>query len=258
MTKTPVVSLILIIANVVLGASLQERINSVNAKSADTAVPKNGHNSKTHEAMIEVFGRPRPSMDLDFGNNPAIEQSGNSNVKTTRRRYAIPQNTAGREPSIQAYGLPKRRFELENNGHIERVSFDRATGLDGKVEKVNLQSHEAGIQAFGLRKKVEEDNGFIERVGHEEESAPVPGKDASSPKSWANVRSVRSVDAGSDKNDLVDLEAQEAKVFRPLFVYRQQVADRYRLKGKKNAIYGAYQYGADKRSNSNYYYPKRY
>lgn len=35
------------------------------------------------------------------------------------------------------------------------------------------------------------------------------------------------------KDELKDLEAQDAKVFRPLFVYRQQVARRQKLNERK-------------------------
>lgn len=49
------------------------------------------------------------------------------------------------------------------------------------------------------------------------------------------TRSKRSIDNESLKNELEDLQTDEAKIFRPLFVYRQQVAKRVKLRNDKRA-----------------------
>ena len=77
------------------------------------------------------------------------------------------------------------------------------------------------------------------------------------------LRSRRSIEPALSNNDLDDLQAEEAKVFRPLFAYRQQVSRRLKLQNDKIS-------GGDRRRNlrkSNnygyydpyhYYYPSYY
>ncbi|XP_015589287.1 uncharacterized protein LOC107264954 isoform X2 [Cephus cinctus] len=91
------------------------------------------------------------------------------------------------------------------------------------------------IYAYGMPLKKLQNNGEIER-----EVLKMTPKNSPTPASISRItRSIPKAEA----NILEDLEAQEAKVFRPLFVYRQQVADRYRINRARNPIYGAYQYG---------------
>lgn len=67
-------------------------------------------------------------------------------------------------------------------------------------------------------------NGYIERSNSQQPPASyqIPSNQRS--------RITRSIEAETKqdnlKNDPEDLEAQDAKIFRPLFVYRQQVARR--------------------------------
>lgn len=214
--------------------------------SASISSPRD---TKTHESMIQAFGMPKLSSELTpFGDNPVIERlQVDKNVKTSRRRFAIHKDSV-REPSIQAYGLPKKM--IESNGHIERVSVDRVSGLDGKVDKVHFRES-PGIQAYGVTRRNQDSNGVIERIGSEKEGTGKADRSV--------IRRSRSLDDGDVGNDLTDLEPQEAKVFRPLFVYRQQVADRHRLKARKNPIYGAYQYGnGNRQRNSIHGYNKYY
>lgn len=50
-----------------------------------------------------------------------------------------------------------------------------------------------------------------------------------------SIKTKRSIDNKSLNSELNDLQTDEAKVFRPLFVYRQQVAKRLRKQNDKKA-----------------------
>ncbi|XP_043278229.1 uncharacterized protein [Venturia canescens] len=112
-----------------------------------------------------------------------------------------------REPSIQAYGLPKR-FITGINGYIERVHLSDGVDSEGP-ERATLS---------GTRRKSEpkvstksyDDDGVIE-IFHLDPS-PVPGS-----------RRLRSVNPQDEIESGNDLEVQETKVFRPLFAYRKQI-----------------------------------
>ncbi|XP_046744376.1 uncharacterized protein LOC124410212 [Diprion similis] len=100
--------------------------------------------------------RKNDDLPKSAGEIPAISQK--AGVKTTRRRNVGP----ARSPGVQKYGL--RDESVGNNGHIERVSLNRVSALDGSVDEVKVEAERPGIFAYGLPKKILENNGFIERV----------------------------------------------------------------------------------------------
>ncbi|XP_070521389.1 uncharacterized protein [Cardiocondyla obscurior] len=136
------------------------------------------------------------------------------------------------EPGIRAYGLPKKH--LKDNGIIERLHLveDRIgdTSKSGRL-----------VEAYGIPKKNKvETNGFIERLP----LSCINCQPAKLGFENEGVRIRRFVRTGSEHfenevekkvaTEAEDMEAQDAKVFRPLFVYRQQVAARERRKHAKN------------------------
>ncbi|XP_015429933.1 PREDICTED: uncharacterized protein LOC107186552 [Dufourea novaeangliae] len=118
-------------------------------------------------------------------------------------------------PGIRAYGMPRK--SLENNGHIE-------TKLQRKIEEeVESGSRPArAIEAYGKSKEQLETNGEIERV-----QSPTAMRHQTR-RGAVVSRVARSIDtepkSTESRKSTEDLEAQDAKVFRPLFVYRQQLA----------------------------------
>ncbi|XP_029055213.1 uncharacterized protein LOC114882489 [Osmia bicornis bicornis] len=152
------------------------------------------------------------------------------------------------DPSIR---FPRR---FRENSRTRRLHIENQTGFDGKVEKIHINSEEdlPGIRAYGLQKKNLMNNGYIERKIEKEikedlndasrvtRSVEAYGKSKDhletngkieriqspiSPRatSESGNRVSRSIATGS-KGEPDDLEAQDAKIFRPLFVYRQQQA----------------------------------
>ncbi|XP_033183578.2 uncharacterized protein LOC117153541 [Bombus vancouverensis nearcticus] len=157
--------------------------------------------------------------------------------------------------------LPRK---FRENSRTRRLHIENQHGFDGKVEKIHINSEEdlPGIRAYGMQKKNLENNGYIEKKTQEEiikdiedtsrvaRTVEAYGKtkehlemngyiersnSQEPPASYqipSNQRSriTRSIEAETKqdnlKNDPEDLEAQDAKIFRPLFVYRQQVARR--------------------------------
>lgn len=96
------------------------------------------------------------------------------------------------------------------------------------------------MEAYGIPKSNVETNGFIERLPLSS-TGRQPSKLRLENKS---VRIRRSVRTGSENkieekvvSEAEDMEAQDAKVFRPLFVYRQQVAARERRKHARNVAH---------------------
>ncbi|KMQ91933.1 hypothetical protein RF55_8144 [Lasius niger] len=135
------------------------------------------------------------------------------------------------KPGIRAYGLPKKH--LQNNGVIERVHLGEDR-IDDASRNGRL------VEAYGIPKNNVETNGFIERL-------PLPSAGRQSVTLGSrheDIRVKRSVRTGSENeienkviSEAEDMEAQDAKVFRPLFVYRQQVAGRERRKHARNAAH---------------------
>lgn len=124
-----------------------------------------------------------------------------------------------REPSLQAYGLPKKI--LINSGKIERVNLN-ARLAEKPTWGPNVR-HRRPYPYQQVQRSLGVLEGSIER----------------SPGTFDPPVFKRSVD-----NE--DLESAETNVFRPLFVYRQQMAERHRIQRSKNPIYGSYQYGPRK------------
>lgn len=133
-------------------------------------------------------------------------------------------------PGVRAYGMAKKN--LENNGHIQATVVKN---VDGEVE-YGPRSVRA-IEAYGKSKEHLETNGEIEIV-----QKPAVAM-IHSTRRGAGSRVARSIDvtakpepADGSRKGSEDLEAQDAKVFRPLFVYRQQLAKRQHR--GKNYAYG--------------------
>ncbi|XP_043526373.1 uncharacterized protein LOC122537351 isoform X1 [Frieseomelitta varia] len=157
--------------------------------------------------------------------------------------------------------LPRK---FRGNSRTRRLHIENQHGFDGKVEKIHINSEEdlPGIRAYGMQKKNLKNNGYIERTIQEDIMKEVDdasraarsieaygkmkdhlemnghierGNLQESPASYQSSRNekpriIRSIEAEAKqdnlKDGLEDLEAQDAKVFRPLFVYRQQMARR--------------------------------
>lgn len=81
-----------------------------------------------------------------------------------------------------------------------------------------------------MAKKQLENNGKIERM------PPIAIVKTEEWKNDALRRNERSIPK-EEKNEANDLEAQDAKVFRPLFVYRQQMAKRQKLNKRRDLVY---------------------
>ncbi|XP_070156283.1 uncharacterized protein [Polyergus mexicanus] len=135
------------------------------------------------------------------------------------------------KPGIRVYGLPRK--SLQDNGIIERVNL-------GEDEIDDASKNGRLVEAYGIPKNNMETNGFIERLAF-----PSVGRQPATLGSQReNVRVRRSVRTGSENkveekiiSEAEDMEAQDAKVFRPLFVYRQQVAARERRKHARNVAH---------------------
>lgn len=150
--------------------------------------------------------------------------------------------------------------KFRGNSRTRRLHIENQHGFDGKVEKIHINSEEdvPAIPAYEMQKKNLADYGHIEKTipedleeaedvsrvarsieayGKSEEKmktsdyieySPIPPSSEHQLNSRSKVsRSILEEPKGDDlTKDLEDLEAQDAKVFRPLFVYRQQVAKR--------------------------------
>ncbi|KAF7400319.1 hypothetical protein HZH66_005503 [Vespula vulgaris] len=121
-------------------------------------------------------------------------------------------------PGIRAYGLPKT--DLEDNGLIERINV--AESVRGDEQSRNSRI----VEAYGMSKKQLDDNGKIERI-------PPLAILKNDERNDDSLRRVSRSISEEPKDESKDLEAQDAKVFRPLFVYRQQVARRQKLNERK-------------------------
>lgn len=77
-----------------------------------------------------------------------------------------------------------------------------------------------------MSKKQLDDNGKIERI-------PPLAILKNDERNDDSLRRVSRSISEEPKDESKDLEAQDAKVFRPLFVYRQQVARRQKLNERK-------------------------
>lgn len=133
------------------------------------------------------------------------------------------------KPGIRAYGLPKKR--LQDNGVIERLHFVEDRRIDDTSKSGRL------VEAYGILKNKMETNGFIERLPLSNTARQPPKLDDEN----ESVRTRRFIRTGSENkveeqvlNEAEDMMAQDSKVFRPLFVYRQQVAAREKRKHARN------------------------
>lgn len=125
-------------------------------------------------------------------------------------------NSDGDFDGPQAYGISKKY--LENNGRVQvEKNVDREINYVPRIVRA--------IEAYGKSKEHLETNGEIERV---QESPVAMGHQT---RRTSESRIARSIEATAkpkvaegSRKDSEDLEAQDAKVFRPLFVYRQQQA----------------------------------
>ena len=150
---------------------------------------------------------------------------------------------------------------INSHHNVEKLPLDQETGLDRKGKSVRLNSKEEkdlepddlvpGIRAFGIpRNKLEAEpepdfSILFESRFAEEENEPrlgdprsKPAIEAYKPKISGHIervpltRAKRSIEKNSI-NELDDLQAEEAKVFRPLFVYRQQIQRRIKNQNRQ-------------------------
>lgn len=98
------------------------------------------------------------------------------------------------------------------------------------------------MEAYGIPKNNMETNGFIERLPLSSAGRQSVNDKLKSENESVRIR--RSVRTGSENkveekvaSEVEDMEAQDAKVFRPLFVYRQQVAAKERRKHARNVAH---------------------
>lgn len=94
------------------------------------------------------------------------------------------------------------------------------------------------IEAYGKTKDRLETNGSIERGN--------PSTIHETRRSPRSIETETTKQDGVKEGDLEDLEGQDAKVFRPLFVYRQQMARKQHR--AKNQIYGFPKIPCEKRA----------
>lgn len=69
--------------------------------------------------------------------------------------------------AIDEPDCPQSHKSPDNSKRIKRLQIRNQAGLDGKVQRIHLESDEEdkpGIRAYGLPKKSLQDNGIIERV----------------------------------------------------------------------------------------------
>lgn len=157
---------------------------------------------------------PRRFQEVSRTRRVHIENQTNFDGKVDTIRINPKEDIVG----PQAYGIAKKYFE--SNGHVQ---------VEKNAEKVNeyLPRVVRSIEAYGKTKEHLATNGEIERV---QESPVAMGHQT---RTRSETRIARSIDetakpevAEVSRKDSGDLEAQDAKVFRPLFVYRQQMAKR--------------------------------
>ncbi|XP_018337105.1 PREDICTED: uncharacterized protein LOC108745443 [Trachymyrmex septentrionalis] len=147
------------------------------------------------------------------------------------RRIHLDSNEEDK-PGIRAYGLPKKHFQ--DNGIIERLQLGEDRIRDDTFKSGRL------VEAYGIPKNKMESNGFIERLPLSSIGHQVAKLDSRN----ENVRIRRSIRTGSEDkvekkvtSEAEDMQAQDSKVFRPLFVHRQQVAARERRKHARNVLH---------------------
>lgn len=113
------------------------------------------------------------------------------------------------------------------------------------------------MEAYGLPKNKMETNGFIERLPLSNTNGQVNNKLESENE---NIRIRKSVRTGSENeveekvvSEAEDMVAQDSKVFRPLFVYRQQVAAKERRKHARNVAHRNHRHATTPRQQPCYH-----
>lgn len=196
-------------------------------------------------------------------------------VGTARSRRSDPSS----DPSLDDAEEREFPTKFRENSRTRRVHIANQTNFDGKVEKIRINSDEdfAGPQAYGMARKYPENNGrihviknaerelgylprvvrAIEAYGKSKEHLQTNGeieRVQESPVAMSHQtirasesRLARSIDATAkpeaaegSRKDSEDLEAQDAKVFRPLFAYRQQQTKK---RSRPHFVSPAYDYG---------------
>ncbi|XP_014470201.1 PREDICTED: uncharacterized protein LOC106742088 [Dinoponera quadriceps] len=197
----------------------------------------------------ELRDRQRANIAPNLTDRPAIgrtdfERSRKSpdNEKRVRRLQSRNQTGSDGEvrkihldseedkPGIRAYGLPRNR--LQDNGVIERVYMGE--------DRFN-EAPKSGrlVEAYGMPKDNVATNGFIERLPSAAAVNRQPARLGSSEEIAARARrSVREGVANKVEENVAseaeDMQAQDSKIFRPLFVYRHQQAARQKRKHSRN------------------------
>ncbi|XP_031826141.1 uncharacterized protein LOC116424203 [Nomia melanderi] len=195
--------------------------------------------------LISSFDIGATRKPLQTETSVAQSDSSDSSLESVEHGARLPRKFRGNSRT--------RRLHIEN----------QTTGFDGKVEKININSEEdlAKIRAYALRNTKLRNNGHIrtmpqmntegdtefgprvaraiEAYGKSKEHLETNGEieewrdqaliTRHPERRGVGLRVTRSIETGQPEvsaKNTEDLEAQDAKVFRPLFVYRQQLAKR--------------------------------
>nr|XP_033340344.1 uncharacterized protein LOC117228613 [Megalopta genalis] len=193
---------------------------------------------------IGAAGRPWQAESSDArpdSSDPNLQNAGNAAARLPRkfrgnsrtRRVHI-ENQTGFDgkvekihinsdedlPGVRAYGTAKKN--LENNGHIQEIVEKNVEGVIEYRPRI-VRS----IEAYGKSKEHLTTNGEIEIVQKPVVVVRQQTRRGAAPRSARSIGATAKPEAADGRRkDSEDLEAQDAKVFRPLFVYRQQQAKR--------------------------------
>lgn len=114
------------------------------------------------------------------------------------------------------------------------------------------------MEAYGLPKDKMETNGFIERLPLSNTNRQSVNNNLGSENE--NIRIRKSVRMGSENkveekvvSEAEDMMAQDSKVFRPLFVYRQQIAAKEKRKHARNVAHRNHRHATTSRHQPCYH-----
>ncbi|XP_011140438.1 uncharacterized protein LOC105183781 [Harpegnathos saltator] len=193
--------------------------------------------SFTDQSVIGETDFTRSRKSLDNGKRPQIRNQSRSDDEVRRIRLDSEED----KPGIRAYGLPRKR--LQDNGVIERMHVED-DGINDAPKIGRL------VEVYGMPKDKVATNGFIERMPLVATVDRQSTRLISNEKVEARVRrSVRELGLENKveekvANEAEDMQTQDAKVFRPLFVYRQQMAARQKRKHSRSFTHRHHRYAS--------------
>ncbi|XP_058790362.1 uncharacterized protein LOC131663766 [Phymastichus coffea] len=163
---------------------------------------------------------------------------------------------------------------------LERVKVKQESGFDGRVRSIRfsfkpeqdykpnkgatrdgLYSSFNDFNFYPIRGNYNQNIGLPTRqtVSIEEASRQLPHSKSRSSATIESSRSKREIEKHLPNNEMDDLETAEAKVFRPLFVYRQQISRRLKLQNDRQSNNNRRQIlSRTKPRFDRYYYPYQY